>query len=67
MAPTRRQGKNIDTRQRSFHLTDDVYAVVQERAAEAGISNSAWISQLIRDEGAAPVAAKQEARRPPPP
>lgn len=49
MTPTRRQGKNIDTRQRSFHLTDDVYAIVQESAAEAGISNSAWISNLIRE------------------
>lgn len=63
MTPTRRQGKFLDTRQRSFHLTDDVYAIVQERAAAEGISNSGWISNLIRTGAAAPVAAKQEPPR----
>lgn len=60
MTPVKRQGKFLDTRQRSFHLTDDVYAIVQERAAAEGISNSGWISNLIRTGAAAPVAAKQE-------
>lgn len=60
MTPTRRQGKFLDTRQRSFHLTDDVYAIVQERAAAEGISNSGWISNLIRSGGAAPAAQTQE-------
>lgn len=63
MTPTKRQGKFLETRQRSFHLTPDVYAIVQERAADAGISNSAWISNLIRTGAAAPVAAKQEPPR----
>lgn len=63
MTPTRRQGKFLDTRQRSFHLTDDVYAIVQERAAEEGISNSGWISNLIRSGSAASATQKQEPSR----
>lgn len=47
MAPIRRQRKSSDTKQRSFHLTDDVYAIVEREASAQGISNSAWVSDLI--------------------
>ena len=42
MAPIRRQRKSSDTKQRSFHLTDDVYAIVEREASAQGISNSTY-------------------------
>lgn len=47
MAPIRRQSKASDTKQVSFHLTSDVYAIVRREAAAQSISMSAWISHLI--------------------
>jgi hypothetical protein len=61
MAPIRRQRKSSNTKQRSFHLTDDVYAIVEREAAAQGISNSAWVSNIIQwsgDDGSVPIAAE---------
>lgn len=76
MAPIRRQRKSSDTKQRSFHLTDDVYNIVEREAAEQGVSNSAWVSHLIFTHASRPddiphephsperiAAARQEHRR----
>lgn len=48
LPPIRRQRKSSDTKQRSFHLTDDVYAIVEREASAQGVSNSAWVSAVIQ-------------------